>query len=187
MASILASILGGYAIDKIGSAVGLANGGKIPETGIYKLHKGEMVLPANVVSKVAPKPNAKTMRDAVSQANSARRVSLKEKARVKRELKKVENKAKKEATKIAVKLEKATQKANAVAVKKATKAVGKKPRTAKQLANDKRLGALAKSKSTTTPPPAPARTKRGTGTYVKSGKYKGVNAKNKAKKDAKNK
>ena len=26
MASILASILGGYAIDKIGSAVGLANG-----------------------------------------------------------------------------------------------------------------------------------------------------------------
>jgi len=147
MASILASVLGGYALDKIGGAIGLANGGVVPKTGIYKLHAGELVVPAKIVSKKAPPPNATSMKGAV-------------------------------------------RKAKGKAPKKATTAVGKKPRTAKQLANDKRLGALAKGKKNKREKalaemalniPAP-RTKRGTGTYAKTGKFKGVAVARRAKK-----
>lgn len=62
MASILASVLGGYALDKIGSAIGLAKGGKIQKTGLYKLHKGEVVVPSNIVSKKAPKTTSQKVK-----------------------------------------------------------------------------------------------------------------------------
>ena len=62
MASILASILGGYALDKIGGAIGLSKGGKIQKTGLYKLHKGEVVVPKNVVSRKAPKTNSRKVK-----------------------------------------------------------------------------------------------------------------------------
>jgi len=51
MASILASIAGGYALDKLGKALGLAEGGRVPKTAMYMLHKGEVVVPAKIVNK----------------------------------------------------------------------------------------------------------------------------------------
>ena len=140
MAGILASMFAPMLIDKIGGAIGLANGGKVPKTGIYKLHKGELVVPAKIVSKTAPPPNATSMKGAV-------------------------------------------RKAKGKGVKKATKAVG---RSAKQLANDKRLGARASKTKKALAEMAlniPAkRTKRGTGAYNKTGKYKGVAVSRRTKK-----
>ena len=48
---------------------GVKNGGRVPKTGVYKLHKGEIVIPsrtANTLSKRAPrkvkKPRAKPVK-----------------------------------------------------------------------------------------------------------------------------
>ena len=51
----LASAIGGYGIDKLGKAIGLKDGGKIQKEGLYLLHKGEVVVPASVVNRKAPK------------------------------------------------------------------------------------------------------------------------------------
>ncbi len=66
MASILASVLGGYALDKIGSAIGLGDGGVVPADGIYKLHKGELVVPSKIVSRKAPAPKQKSIKEVVA-------------------------------------------------------------------------------------------------------------------------
>ena len=151
MAGILGSILGGYALDKIGGAIGLSQGGQIQKTGLYKLHKGELVVPARVNKKVAPP-------------------------------------AKQTSIKAVVKKVKAGKPAG-----KATKVGGaKKPRTAAQKAATAKLVAANKARRASKAPYAlhatdvpkpPPRTKRGSGAYVKSGKYKGVAAKRKAKKE----
>ena len=120
MASILASVLGGYALDKIGSAIGLGDGGVVPSDGIYKLHKGELVVPAKIVSRKAPAPKQKSIKEVVAKVA------------------KVAKKAKK-ATSVAKKATKTKTKAKG-------KPKSKKARSPAQKANDKRLGEKARAR-----------------------------------------
>ena len=43
-------------IGNIASLFGFKNGGRVPKTGVYRLHKGEVVIPANTINKLKKKP-----------------------------------------------------------------------------------------------------------------------------------
>lgn len=57
LAPAIASGLAGVAGQKILKAIGLKEGGKVEKEGLYHLHKGEMVIPAAMMNKKAPKTN----------------------------------------------------------------------------------------------------------------------------------
>ena len=52
--SALASYAMGKGVNALGDAIGLAEGGRVQKEGLYHLHKGEVVVPANIVNKKAP-------------------------------------------------------------------------------------------------------------------------------------
>ena len=43
-------------IGNIASLFGFKNGGRVPKTGVYRLHKGEVVIPTNTINKLKKKP-----------------------------------------------------------------------------------------------------------------------------------
>jgi hypothetical protein len=43
-------------IGSIASLFGFKTGGRVPKTGVYRLHKGEVVIPANTINKLKKKP-----------------------------------------------------------------------------------------------------------------------------------
>ena len=170
MAGILGSILGGYALDKIGGAIGLSQGGQIQKTGLYKLHKGELVVPARVNKKVAPPAKQTSIKAVVKKVKAGKPAG---KATKVGGAKKPRTAAQKAAT------------ARMVAANKARRE-GKPKGWYADPKNVKNLPAPPKTKipqATQAPKAPPARTKRGSGVYVKSCKYKGVAAKRKAKKE----
>ena len=49
---IAASVLGPLAVAGVRKLFHFEKGGKVPKTGAYKLHKGEVVIPAKMVGKI---------------------------------------------------------------------------------------------------------------------------------------
>ena len=47
-------------IGQIASIFGFKKGGRVPKTGVYKLHKGEMVIPTKLVNKIKKRAPRKT-------------------------------------------------------------------------------------------------------------------------------
>ena len=50
----IASAVAGKGANSFMNWIGLEKGGKIQKTGLYKLHKGELVVPAVAVARKAP-------------------------------------------------------------------------------------------------------------------------------------
>ena len=50
--AVATAVLTGLAVNAISKAIGLGNGGLIEENGLYELHKGEIVIPANEAKKL---------------------------------------------------------------------------------------------------------------------------------------
>ena len=42
-------------VGDIASLFGFKNGGRVPKTGVYRLHKGEIVIPSKTMTKLAKK------------------------------------------------------------------------------------------------------------------------------------
>jgi len=49
------STFAGPAVKKIGKLFGFKNGGKVPRTGVYRLHAGEVVIPKKNVAQMSKK------------------------------------------------------------------------------------------------------------------------------------
>ena len=47
-------------VGDIASIFGFKNGGRVPKTGVYKLHKGEVVIPNKTVNKIKKRAPRKT-------------------------------------------------------------------------------------------------------------------------------
>ena len=46
-------------IGDIASLFGFKNGGRVPKTGVYRLHKGEIVIPSKTMTKLSKKKPSK--------------------------------------------------------------------------------------------------------------------------------
>ncbi len=55
LAGLVGSAIASHLVGKGLSAVGLKEGGRVEKEGLYHLHKGEVVVPASIVNKKAPK------------------------------------------------------------------------------------------------------------------------------------
>ena len=74
--SALASYAMGKGVNALGDAIGLAEGGRVQKEGLYHLHKGEVVVPANIVNKKAPAtkhPAKKGHKGAASKTHKGRK------------------------------------------------------------------------------------------------------------------
>ena len=43
-------------VGNIASLFGFKHGGRVPKTGVYRLHKGEVVIPTKTISKLKKRP-----------------------------------------------------------------------------------------------------------------------------------
>ncbi len=55
LAGLVGSAIASHLVGKGLKAVGLKEGGRVEKEGLYHLHKGEVVVPASIVNKKAPK------------------------------------------------------------------------------------------------------------------------------------
>jgi len=60
-------------IGDIASLFGFKNGGRVPKTGVYRLHKGEIVIPSQTMKKLAKKKPSKPSKRAPARARKGKR------------------------------------------------------------------------------------------------------------------
>jgi hypothetical protein len=61
-------------IGQIASLFGFQHGGRVPRTGIYKLHKGEMVIPSRTANALSKRPPRKVKIKAKAKSTKRRKV-----------------------------------------------------------------------------------------------------------------
>ena len=60
-------------IGSLASLFGFKNGGRVPVTGVYRLHKGEIVVPSQTMKKLAKKKPSKPRKKAPARARKGKR------------------------------------------------------------------------------------------------------------------
>ena len=59
-------------IGSLASLFGFKNGGRVPVTGVYRLHKGEIVVPSQTMKKLAKKTPSTPRKKAPARARTGR-------------------------------------------------------------------------------------------------------------------